>query len=84
MTGDCSLRKKIEEEKQCSGILGFGMLSLRQLCSMQKEIFHRAENMSSTFRRLNVCQRWRFGEWSIKLAAKAMIVKEAPKGEYGD
>ena len=51
---------------------------------MQKEIFHRAENMSSTFRRLNVCQRWRFGEWSIKLAAKAMIVKEAPKGEYGD
>ena len=50
MTGDCSLRKKkkIEEEKQCSGILGFGVLSLRQLCSRQKEIFHGAENMSST------------------------------------
>ena len=51
MTGDCSLRKKIEEEKQCSGILGFSVLSLRQLCSRQKEIFHGAENMSSTFRR---------------------------------
>ena len=44
-------KKKIEEEKQCSGILGFGVLSLRQLCSRQKEIFHGAENMSSTFRR---------------------------------
>ena len=79
MTGDCSLRKKkIEEEKQCSGILGFGVLSLRQLCSRQKEIFHGAENMSSTFR-VNVRRRWRFGERSLKLAAKAAIVKEAPK-----
>lgn len=25
-----------------------------------------------------------WGEWSIKLAAKAKIVKEVPKGEYVD